>query len=175
MAEAMTVHAYPMSSLRADYLRAGIGLALCLLTLLPGKPHVAVTAILVVVAALFAAHGLNTVVRHVSRLTMGEDAIAATGWRQVRLAWNEIAFLRLAYYSTARARDRRKGDNRGWMQLRLKGPGGTINLDSSLDGFDRVVRGAIAAARANGVPLDGATLDNLKALETGAPGEGSGP
>ncbi len=160
------VHAYPMRALTADYLRAGIGLGLSLLMILLGHTGSAVTALLAGVAALFAIHGLNTATRHKMRLTVGEDAIVFRGWRRVGLSWKDMTEFKLSYYSTARARDRRAGDRRGWMQLRLKGKGVTIRLDSSLDGFEKVARRAAAAAQTNGIAIDPTSLSNLDALGT---------
>ena len=50
------------------------------------------------------------------------------------------------------------------MQLRLRGEKRTIRLDSTLDGFDKVVARAAREARARALELDPGTMQNLMAL-----------
>jgi hypothetical protein len=67
--------------------------------------------------------------------------------------------MQLAYYAPRRARQD------GWLQLTLRGPSGpAIRVDSTLDGFDDVLRRATGAAARNELPLDPATEANLAAL-----------
>ena len=79
--------------------------------------------------------------------------------------WRELDGMALRFYATRR--DRRDG----WMQLKLKADGGTLALDSSLDGFSGIVQQALRAACANGVPLEARTLANLPGLGIAAPGD----
>ena len=66
--------------------------------------------------------------------------------------------MRLAYYSTSRDR------KTGWMQLELGAGRTRLSLDSRLDGFDAVVRHAVAAAADRDLQLSEATAANLQAL-----------
>jgi hypothetical protein len=55
------------------------------------------------------------------------------------------------------------------MQLTLQGERKRLRFDSTLEGFDRLVRRAVAAASRNGVSLSAATLANLAALDIAVP------
>jgi hypothetical protein len=161
----MKVFGYPFDAVRADYARAGLGLGLCGLPLATTELPLAITAILAVVAGLFILYGLRTAAQQSMSVTVTDDAIESSGWRSVRLAWEGLSGVSLAYYST-----RREG-GKGWMQLRLAGNGGTLRLESTLDGFDIVARQAIRAAAAKGLELDRTTTANLHLLGLAVPGE----
>ena len=165
MAGAMKNYGYPLDAVRADYARAGLGLGLCGLPLATADLPLAITVILAFAACLFALYGLRTAAQQSMSLSVTGDAIETSGWRRVRLAWDELSSVSLAYYST-----RREGGE-GWMQLRLAGDGGTLRLESTLDGFDTVARKAIRAAVANGLELDRTTVANLRLLGLAVPGE----
>ena len=165
MAGEMKVYGYPFDAVRADYARAGLGLGLCGLPLATTDLPLAIAVILAAVAVLFALYGLRTAAQQSMSLTVTDDAIESSGWRRVRLAWEELSGVSLAYFST-----RREGGN-GWMQLRLAGCGGTLRLESTLDGFGAVARTAIRAAAANGLELDRTTAANLRLLGLAVPGE----
>jgi len=50
------------------------------------------------------------------------------------------------------------------MQLKLRGAGCTIRIDSELEGFLELVRAAVLQARRRGADLDWSTRANLGAL-----------
>jgi hypothetical protein len=76
--------------------------------------------------------------------------------------------MRLAYYAPRRAQQD------GWLQLTLRGRSGpAIRVDSTLDGFDDVLRRATGAAARNELSLDPATQANLAALGLAAAAEPS--
>jgi hypothetical protein len=151
----MTVHRYPFLAIRADLVRAALGLALCGIPLaLKPAPFIAWT--LGPAAVLFAFYGLKTIGRHFSRVTVSDERIVETGWRgSVDLPWASMADVGLHYFPA------RRDGGEGWMQLRLRGPAGTLRLESTLDGFHDIVRRAVRAAAARGLGLDPATASNL--------------
>lgn len=164
MADRLTLHAYGWKPVAADLARAGLGLAFCLLPLAVRDMGSTTTLPLLAAAALFAVYGAVAVIRRRTRLAVTDDAIEARALRPVRLDWRELGDLSLAYYSTRRTREK------GWMELRLKGSNGaTIRCDSSIDGFEAILRRAVAAARANRLPFDRATAGNLQALGLAPP------
>ncbi len=159
----MTRHRYPWPSLRADYLRAGAGLALTGAPLFAIPDGTAAFVILGTLAALFLALGLRTGLRHASRFESDNEEIRRTGpalplWPARRVAWDGIERLRLRFFSTRRDR------TGGWMQLSVKDGAGALSFDSSLDGFEAIARRAAAAAERNELPLNDATRANLAAL-----------
>lgn len=156
---------YPLRALRADYLRAGSGLALSLGPALAIPLTSPAMYVLLPAATLFLAFGLRTWQRHISRLEVDPAGISLFSPRRVSLPWNRVQAVKLSYYST---RADRTG---GWMQLTLKGEDPqregrlcTLRLDSSLDGFEQVARLAAAAAAANGLALPESTRTNFGAL-----------
>jgi hypothetical protein len=153
-----TRHAYPASAMVGDYLRAAAGLV-PVGVLFATLPVGAVAAgILGSFAAVFAAFGLRTALRHGTSVEMTDTELRASGLWQTTIQWDELDHMRLAYYSTRR--DRRSG----WMQLDLGAGSAKVRLDSRIAGFDQVVHRAAEVAAARGLALNEATVSNLQAL-----------
>lgn len=156
---------YPVAALRGDYIRAGLGLILCLGPALAVPLSTPADALLLPAAALFLGFGLHTWQRQRSRVVVDEQGISIFRRSRASLGWRQVRSVRLSYFST-RA-DRREG----WMQLTLKGHDPqrrtgwrTIRIDSALDDFEQVARYAAAAVRANGLTVSPATRANFGAL-----------
>lgn len=164
----MTVYRHDFGSLGGDYLRTGLGLALTLGPLALVPVHTVLAWILGGLACLMVVHGLRTVWRHLAAVECCDDVLVLRAPVTRRLAWSDLGKLRLRYFSTRRDRDR------GWMQLILSGNGVTLRIDSTLPGFEEIVRRAAAAAAAAGLPLSGATRRNLESLGLSADSGGSG-
>jgi hypothetical protein len=167
---------YPVAKLYGDYIRAGVGLALTAGPLLLLDLTRGVALLLALLGLLFVWFGARTVLRHLSRVELSGNAVALRGPIARRVAWADLARLKLAYYAPRRAHDQ------GWLQLTLRSTdGAAIQLDSTLAGFDEVLDQASRAARAKGLPLDPATQANFAALgldpaaETGLPLSVPGP
>ena len=153
---------YPPRALLGDYMRSGLGLVLTL------PPAVAVPGgsvaqyVLGALALLFAAFGARTASRQISRVQVDPTRITLSAVRRTSLEWADLRMAKLNYYST------RADRGEGWMQLTLKGSGGsasgTIRVDSNLDGFVDVARVAADAARANRVALSETTRVNFTSL-----------
>jgi hypothetical protein len=155
----MQQHRYPATTLMPDYLRVGFGLAVTAGPLLALDLAPAVALLLAALAALFAWFGLRTALRQLSWVELSPGGIALGGPLRRHLPWQQVRRLQLAYYAPRRARQD------GWLQLTLRGPArGSIRIDSTLDGFDEVLRRATAAATANQLALDPTTEANLAAL-----------
>jgi len=164
----MSVYQYPFRAIRADYFCSLTGLAICTVPLIVGTATV-VTWILVPAALLFAIYGFRTLSHQLTRVSLSKDELSVSGIRRADLSWSRLTSLSLGYYSAWR----NTGD--GWMQLRLKGGGRVIRLESTLDGFHDIVRRAVAGAAERGVALDQATISNLGILGVDVPNsEGMG-
>jgi hypothetical protein len=158
---------YPLAALYADYLRAAFGLTFTLGPLLLLEPADVVAMPLAALGLVFAWFGMRTVLRHLGRVELSESAIAVRGPVSHYLAWGDLELMKLAYYAPRRSRDD------GWLQLTLRGAGArSIRLDSTLAGFDQVLRIASRAAQAKALPLNAATHANLAALGLEAAGDG---
>ena len=66
--------------------------------------------------------------------------------------------LRLRYYSTRRDREK------GWMHLKIKGRHATIRIDSSIEGFDRIVARTASEAARRRIAIGDLTRDNWAAM-----------
>jgi hypothetical protein len=148
---------YPRGPLIADYARAGGGLVLTAGPLLAFDVAVWAGVALGGAALLFALFGLRTAQRHATVVELDDDGVRARGPLGGQVSWSELRSVRLTYYSTRR--DRRDG----WMNMTLRGRG-TVRLESSLDGFDRIAERAAAAARSRRLRLSETTLQNFAAL-----------
>lgn len=170
---------YPVKSLRGDYFRAGAGLAVCTLPLIFAPPFGGVFLVFGSLATMFAVYGLRAWARQMTVVDLTETVVSTAGptiisgrlASRVTLAWDEVRAVKLSFYSTRRER------TDGWMSLKLKGAGESLNIESDLDGFQDIVAKAAAVAKANHVPLSEATVSNFAVLgitvgtvETATPG-----
>ncbi|WP_416896245.1 MAG: hypothetical protein ACMVY4_11915 [Minwuia sp.] len=149
---------YPKSASLRDIGAAVIGLTFF------GAPALFVPLSSVMVAvfgglgALFAAFGVRTVLRHLSRYETDGNGLRVAGPVNRSIAWDGLSEVRLRYFSTWR--DRKSG----WLQLSLKGNGTVVRIDQALDGFEELVRTAIVEARSRGIGFDATTRQNAGAL-----------
>jgi hypothetical protein len=174
----MSTHRYPIGALSSDYLRVAVGLALTLGPLLLLELAAPIAWLLAALAILFVGFGLRTGVRQLSAVELSPQGIAIRGPVSRHLAWDELARIKLAYYAprgwgSARRRDRyhergarEEGQReRGWLQLTLQGTRGRpVRVESTLEGFDQVLRRAMAMATRKQLDLDPTTTANLSAL-----------
>lgn len=155
----MQHYRYPATTLISDYLRVGAGLAVTVGPLLALDLAPPLAVLLAALALLFAWFGVRTGVRQLSGIELSHSEIAVSGPVRRRLPWQQLRRLQLAYYAPRRARQD------GWLQLTLRGPArAPIRVDSTLDGFEEVLRRATSAAAANHLALDPTTEANLAAL-----------
>lgn len=158
----MSIYRYSRDSLTGDYVRAAGGFALTAGPALAIPIDSAAQLILVPLAVLFLAFAFRTWQRSVVQIRLSPDGIFLDAPWRVALAWRNLRAVRVSYYST------RSDRSSGWMQVTLKGTGGaeggTIRIDSALEGFDEVMRHVAAAARAGGIRVSETTRANLGAL-----------
>ena len=154
----MSEHRYDPVALRGDYVRAAAGSALTGGPMLFIPAHAVATPILGGLCALFLFFGIRTWWRGRQVVAMDDDGIGLGGAGGRQIAWTELRELRLRYFSTRRDREH------GWMQLIMSGPDGRLRVESTIDGFDIIVRRAAIAAKARNLPLESATIANFLAL-----------
>lgn len=162
----MRRHRYPASAVRADALRAAAGLALGAAPMI-AAPGIVTAIIALLVVPVFGMYAYRVWVKRGLVVTVDEDGISTAGRGNGNVRWSEVTVIRLDYYST------RRDHAGGWMQLVLRGKGDTIRLESSLEGFETIVRHAARAARRHGLEIEPATAANLDAL--GIPTMQGGP
>ena len=163
----MSRHRYRPASVRGDFIRASVGLALCGLSLYAVWNHNVARWIFIVLVAFFVLFALRTLIRQMTEfeLTPGgiQRSIAPGGasgkGNSKTLSWNSLDRVRLKYYSTRRDR------SDGWMHLVMRAAEGRLSVDSTVDQFDQIAHAAARAAVVNRVDMSGATMSNFAALD----------
>lgn len=156
MSAAMT-YRYPWQAMVPDYFRAAAGIVCTGAPLVLVEMPALVTGVLAFLTAIFAAFAAQAGLRHATRILVSARDIRALPMG-IRLDWDRLTRLRLAYFSV------RRDGRRGWMELKLGSGRRTLRIDSRLEGFTEVVRQAVAAASQSCVQLEPATLSNLANL-----------
>jgi hypothetical protein len=151
-------HRYARQALTGDFVRSVTGLAITVGPILLAQPGTLMMAVLGVLAALFATHGVRTWVKSATRIEIGDEGVAVRGPRNATLRWDGLRHMSLTYYST------RRDGSKGWMQMKLEGVDATLRIDSTLEGFPALARRVAAEAAKRGLELPDATQANLAAL-----------
>jgi hypothetical protein len=147
-------YVYTRNDLWRDYLRAFLGLAICIAPFIWLDPALVFIIILLGIGAVFATLLWQTVVRQFTRVRMDEQGITMIAFRRRTIAWDQLRQFQLSYFTTGK-------NMQGFMEIKLKGPGVSMNIGSSLIGFHDIARTGSQAAVRNGVVLKAATIDNL--------------
>lgn len=150
-----TRHRYPVRTVVFEYVQSAVGMAFTFGPLAATTPLPAVTGVLAALGALFFIFGVRTVIRHNTVVELSDEGVVARGLKPATVRWDELSRLKLSYFSTRRDR------TGGWMQVRLKGAGRTLRVDSTMEGFDRLVARSAEAARARNLELEPTTVQNL--------------
>ena len=158
MAECYLRLRYPRRALVFDYFSTLLGLVFTVTQLTLVTPLAAVSGVLACLAMLFFLFGLRTVIRHNTFVAISDHSVTLGGLRVTDITWSELRELKLSNFST------RRGRQGGWMQLRLRGKGQTIRVDSTLEGFDKLVAHAAKEARRNELNIMPETMQGIIAL-----------
>lgn len=151
-------HTYPNKPLIEDYARGGAGLVLTAVPLLLVEVHWIVAGLLAACVVIFAVFLLRTWQRQRTVIRLDQTGIYAEGPLGSAIRWDALDTLSLRFFSTRRDR------GQGWMHLTLRGGGGSLKLESTLDGFEDIVKAATRAAQGNGVEFNTVTVQNLLAI-----------
>lgn len=156
-AESLQPYRYPRSILLLDGLRVGLGCVITFGPLLFLTVGWSLALLFGVVGLIFLWFGFRVLAQSVFSIVLSSEGLTSRGLRRRVLTWKDLKALKLAYYAPMR---RRHG---GWYQLTLIGMGGKIQFDSTLIGFDELLRSALAAANQAGLAFDPSTRENLAA------------
>jgi hypothetical protein len=150
---------YPLSNLWPDYLRSATGFGL---TMLPMPNviggNVIVLGIMLGLAGLFGSFGITTLLRHKSAIGIDDQGLWIEGLRTKALRWTDVAEVDLRYFSTRRDKEK------GWMQLKVRGLGRTIKIDSNLNDFDGLMRLVVTAVTRHDLTVTPIGRENLASL-----------
>ena len=161
-------HRYGIATLAPDYVRAVTGLVLTGGPVLFADLPSVMLWLMGGLAALFLAFGLRTALRQASRVELTTTGINVVGPLGATITWEGLQGVNVRYFST------KKDRSGGWMQLTLRGDRRRIRLDSRIDGFADLARGAVRAAAARRLPIDAASRTNLGAIGVALPASGEG-
>ena len=154
----MTLHRYPTRFLIMEDLRAAAGLAVTVGILSVATLPDFLVYLFAALTALFAAFAVRTLLRHLTVLEVSDTGVRAGGPVGASIDWEELQDLRLRYYSTRRDREK------GWMHLKIKGRHATIRIDSSIEGFDRIVARTASEAARRRIAVGDLTRSNWAAM-----------
>ena len=167
MSETTRTLRYPPGTLVGDYLRTAFGVGVGASVLAVNPVGWALGLSVGGLTLLFAGFGARTVLRQLTRVEVRTGGLSQRALATRELAWEEVTAVRLRYYGSKRER---KAEG-GFYQLKLRAPGAQLVFESSLTGFDYLVWRAGAAARANALALDTATIVNMQAFGIDADGD----
>ncbi|MGY8994805.1 MAG: hypothetical protein ACKVH7_00010 [Alphaproteobacteria bacterium] len=162
-----SLHRYDTRVLMGDYIRAGAGALICFAPVLLVEVVNVLVYILLSIGTVFTVFGLRTLIKQMTSIELSATGIRTLGPLARTIGWSELSGMKLAFYSMRRNRYGGTMDlsgSKSWMELKLRGTGNTITVDSSLDGFDSVVAVAMEAAQDRELPLNDVTLANLDAM-----------
>lgn len=164
----MQYHRYPPRSLIWDYIRAAGGFLIAVVPLLLGNPGIFFLVLLLALAALFLGYGLRTLSMQLTAYEILPEGLASHGPLRRFHRWDQISQIRLRYYATTRDKSRRDL-KRGWLELKITSPAGTLRIDSGVEGFDTILESVAEAAERNHIELDETTEENLKVFRGEGP------
>lgn len=153
----MQTYRYPRALLLFDGLRAGFGILTSLGPLLFLDVSRILAVVLGGVAVLFLWFSCRVLIQYSVTIVPADDGFLYRGWRRRSWHWQDLRGLKLAYYAPMRRR------GAGWYQLTLTGNNQSIRLESTLSGFDQLLRSAVEAADRARLVLDVTTRENLHA------------
>ena len=159
----MTVQRYPRVTLRNDYVRAAVGVAVCVPLAAVSRGSSFGFWLFVGLTLLFAVFGARTWLRGRAEYRLTEAGLLRTnaalkGQAATGIAWSELTGLTLRFFPLRRDR------SEGWMQLTVRRAGARLSLDSTLEDFDAIAEAALAAGLRNDLPMTQTTLANFRAL-----------
>lgn len=169
----MMYHRYPLRSLIWDYCRAGAGFLIAAVPLVLGDPGDVFTVLLTILALLFLGYGLRTLRQHLTAYEIRPDGILCHGPFKRLHAWDAISKVHLRYYSTTRDKNQRDL-KRGWLELKIASPAGTLRIDSEVGGFAAILDAVAKVAEDRRIDVDETTEENLKAFRSATAGAAVG-
>jgi hypothetical protein len=150
-------YVYTRTDLWRDYVRALLGLAICVAPFIWLEPALYFIVVLLAMGAVFAVLLWQTMARQFTRVLIDAQGITMIAFRRRTIAWDQLRQMQLSYFTTWK-------NLQGFMELKLKGPGVSMKVGSSLIGFRNVAKAASEAAFRNRLTFKAATIENLKHL-----------
>ena len=162
----MQRYRYSLSSLRGDYVRAGLGMLFTGLMLIGAISIPVMFFIIATIFLLFVGFGFQTWLRHMTMVCIESDGINIYGIRRRKIFWENLNGTKLRFFSTKRDRDS------GWMELTLLTSSGKFKIDSSIDGFNEIAESVAKNLDHRNIKIDATSVENFNAIGvlTNSPG-----
>lgn len=154
----MGIHRYPIASLVLDGLRSASGLTLTLGPLLFLDLVWPLAVAFGGFGVLFLVFTFRLLEQALSSIERSAVGLVRHGPRPLTLLWSELGSVRLSRYAVPR----RAAE--GWYQLTIRSDSGTLTIDSTINGFEDLVRKTIEAAEEQALNFDPVTTENLRSL-----------
>ncbi|MBM3502663.1 MAG: hypothetical protein FJX65_02200 [Alphaproteobacteria bacterium] len=151
-------HVYPLRSLIADDLRALAGLLLTAGPLFLAALAPVVAYVLSGLSVLFLVFAIKALLRHTTAIEIGEGGVEDRTWPGRTIRWEDLAKVQLRYFSTRRDREA------GWMTLRLAAPGARITIESTIEGFEDILRSVARESTRQTIEFSASTRANFEQL-----------
>jgi hypothetical protein len=152
------VYRYAPTTIAAAYARSVFGLAVTLGPLVALQPASWLGVVLVLGAALFLIYAAKSVARHSTRVVVDAAGIRTEGLFGVTIGWDALRAVEMNYYTT------RSDGSGGWIELLVRGSGGLIRIESSLEGFTQIAARVAQEAIKRNRPLDDRARTHMRAL-----------
>jgi len=149
---------YNTASIVADLTKSLIGIGLTASPLLFLNLASWLEVIFVLCFILFTFFAVRTVFRQKSSYYFCDEMLHEDGIFSKKLNMDDLKVFKIRYFSTRRNREA------GWFQIKMIANDVKIVVDSSLNGFDDIVKKAILAAEKNKLDLDATTNANLQVI-----------
>lgn len=162
MASGTVVYRYPRRALLADDLRAGFGTFVGALVTFNPDALIGIRVAFAVILAIFLFFGWRTLERHWMKVAVNEEGIFTKAFSLCSIPWDGLESLKLRHYGSRRQVKEGRG---GFYQLTLKGNGGSMSFESSIEGFQDIAWFAARALRGKDGAVDPVSASHLLAFE----------
>lgn len=150
---------YPPASLRREALKGGVGVTMCLATLVFLSPAPLIAWPVGAIGLVFLGYVAQQAWRRRMVFELDAQGVArVAGGPRRAIRWKELEGLRLKFYAS------RRRSLQGTLVLALRAGRTRFRLDSSLEDFPTLLLHAAAAARERDFRLDATTSTNLAQL-----------
>lgn len=153
----ITEHRYSFAKLKSSYIRAFLGLTICLSPYYFGAEIIGIVPFLLGLGFIFLFYGLRTFLWQNLRVTIDEKKIMVNLPFPKTIHWNAVSNVTVSCFSSWH------GSSMSWTQLCIYGINKKMYFESSLSDFDKILKKVVSVAKVNNLVLEPSTLVNLEA------------
>lgn len=155
-------YTYSKEALKKDYIRGAIGGVLTFLPLIYSTLFSTSFYVFFSLFALFFIFTIQTYVKSISTFRIEENVIYVKRLKNFQFFLNDLRYSKLKYFVLQK--EKKWSPEEGWMQLIIKDKEKTLKIDSSLDGFEKIVEKVADQIEKNNIKIGESTRQNFEAL-----------